>query len=150
MAIALGTLSDGRQVLIYCPAKYNPLEIEDVETGERLGYRLLAPDENLGPAQNSSKDTSFDLIAEGDKEPEPTAANDAGLQRQPSDVFHSRLAVSPSGTLLVSNGWYWQPHETVEVFSIDECVRDARRLDKRLYVHHGCPRAQSVALRWLW
>ena len=29
--------------------------------------------------------------------------------REPRDVFHSRLAISPDGQHLLSAGWYWQP-----------------------------------------
>lgn len=144
MPIAFAVLPDGRQVLIHCPEKYNRLEIEDIESGERLGYRPATSNEYPGPTQRPSQDTSFDLIADIDEELGQTATLDAALQRKPSDVFHSRLSVSPSGKWLVSNGWYWHPHETVEVFCIEDCVRDARRLDKRLFVHPGCPLAQSV------
>lgn len=35
-AVALGTLQDGREVLVHCPEEYNVLEIEDAESGERL------------------------------------------------------------------------------------------------------------------
>ncbi|PWG13276.1 hypothetical protein DF268_12575 [Streptomyces sp. V2] len=35
-AVALGTLPDGREVLVHCPEEYHVLEIEDAESGERL------------------------------------------------------------------------------------------------------------------
>lgn len=34
--VCLGTLADGREVLVHCPEEYGRLEIEDVATGERL------------------------------------------------------------------------------------------------------------------
>ncbi|MFK0186287.1 hypothetical protein ACIQV1_18965 [Streptomyces rubiginosohelvolus] len=34
--VGLGTLSDGREVLVHCPERYDRLQIEDVATGERL------------------------------------------------------------------------------------------------------------------
>lgn len=34
--VALGTLPDGREVLVHCPDEYNVLQIEDAATGERL------------------------------------------------------------------------------------------------------------------
>lgn len=37
--IVLFALPDGREVLAHCPDKYNRLEIEDAETGERLTQR---------------------------------------------------------------------------------------------------------------
>jgi len=35
-AVALGVLRDGREVLVHCPDRYDVLEIEDAESGERL------------------------------------------------------------------------------------------------------------------
>jgi hypothetical protein len=37
--IAFLTLSNGRTCIVHCPDKYNKLEIEDVETGERYTQR---------------------------------------------------------------------------------------------------------------
>lgn len=34
--VALGTLPDGRDVLVHCPDEYNVLQVEDAGTGERL------------------------------------------------------------------------------------------------------------------
>lgn len=90
------TLADGRTVIIHCPEEYNRLEMEDPETGDRLGYNDESP-----------------------------RSND-----ELSDVFHSRLSISPSGKWLMSNGWYWHPFETVELFSIEDAARDIRHLDK--------------------
>ncbi|MEV0092326.1 hypothetical protein [Streptomyces sp. NPDC050738] len=89
--VALGTLRDGREVLVHCPDEYNVLEIEDAESGERL---------TLG-------------------------------ERTPRDVFHSRLAVSPDGTHLLSAGWFWHPFGVVEVFDLDQALTDPAVLDGR-------------------
>ena len=89
--VALGALRDGREVLVHCPEKYNVLEIEDAETGERL----------------------------------------TGGERQPKDVFHSRLAVSPGGTHLLSAGWLWHPYGVVEVFDLAGALTDPAVLDGR-------------------
>jgi hypothetical protein len=87
--VALGTLPDGREVLVHCPEEYNVLEVEDAETGEWL---------TVG-------------------------------ERQPRDVFHSRLAVSPDGTHLLSAGWLWHPHGVVEVFDMAGALTDPAVLD---------------------
>ncbi|MFC8348816.1 hypothetical protein [Streptomyces sp. NPDC057280] len=89
--VALGTLRDGREVLVHCPEEYNVLEIEDADSGERL--------------------------TDGD--------------RQPKDVFHSRLAVSPDGTHLLSAGWVWHPYGVVEVFDLTSALTDPAVLDGR-------------------
>lgn len=34
--VGLGTLTDGREVLVHCPERFNRLQIEDIATGERL------------------------------------------------------------------------------------------------------------------
>lgn len=49
--------------------------------------------------------------------------------RTPRDVFHSRLAASPSGRWLLSAGWVWQPFDVVEWFDVDEALRTPRHLD---------------------
>ncbi|MEU1478716.1 hypothetical protein ACFYZ8_43250 [Streptomyces sp. NPDC001668] len=89
--VALGTLPDGREVLVHCPEEYNVLEIEDAETGERL----------------------------------------TSGERDPKDVFHSRLEVSPDGTHLLSAGWFWHPYGVVEVFDLVGALTDPAVLDGR-------------------
>jgi hypothetical protein len=41
--IALGRLPDGQEVVAHCPERYNALEIELLETGERLAQRTANP-----------------------------------------------------------------------------------------------------------
>jgi len=46
-----------------------------------------------------------------------------------ADFFHSRLAVNPSGTRLLSAGWVWQPWDAVNYFDLDAALRDPSVLD---------------------
>ncbi len=50
--------------------------------------------------------------------------------REPSDFFHSRLEVSPDNKTLLSKGWAWHPFDFVEVFDIDECIKNPQALDQ--------------------
>ncbi|WP_234358397.1 hypothetical protein [Streptomyces sp. NRRL B-24085] len=52
-----------------------------------------------------------------------------GGERRPKDVFHSRLAVSPGGTHLLSAGWLWHPYGIVEVFDLVGSLADPAVLD---------------------
>lgn len=49
--------------------------------------------------------------------------------REPEDMFHSRLAVSPGGTRLLSAGWRWHPIDAVSTWSIADALSDGRTLD---------------------
>lgn len=49
--------------------------------------------------------------------------------RKAADFFHSRLAVSPGGTRLLSAGWIWHPEDSVSTWSIDDALADSRALD---------------------
>lgn len=49
--------------------------------------------------------------------------------REPLDVFHSRLEVSPDGAYLMVKGWYWHPVDTVNIFNIADCMANASLLD---------------------
>ena len=89
--LALWVAESGHTLLAHCPDEYNRLEIDDLDTGERLT---------------------------------------AGADREPGDYFHSRLAVSPSGTRLLSAGWVWHPWDFVGWFDLDQVLRDPRCLDK--------------------
>jgi hypothetical protein len=50
--------------------------------------------------------------------------------RQPSDVFHSRIEVSPGGNYLMVKGWFWHPWDVVEVYDIAACFKNPLLLDK--------------------
>lgn len=51
-------------------------------------------------------------------------------ERSPSDLFHSRLSVSPSGARLLSAGWVWHPFGIAACYELESAVRDGRHLDK--------------------
>ena len=121
--VAFAMLGDGREVIIHCPEEYNRLEIEEIETGTRIGY-------------------TSDTAASSSASNETNENGDAS--RDPSDIFHSRLAISPSGKWLLSNGWYWHPHETAELFELQKCVEDAHALDRKHSLPPGTPMVQSA------
>jgi hypothetical protein len=50
-------------------------------------------------------------------------------RRQPSDFFHSRLAVSADGARLLSAGWVWHPWGCLDVFDLAEGLGNPRVLD---------------------
>lgn len=51
-------------------------------------------------------------------------------KRKPSDVFHSRLEVNQDNSFLMSKGWVWHPLDIVEVFKIEDCIKNPLLLDK--------------------
>ncbi|MGI8647880.1 MAG: hypothetical protein DLM55_00650 [Acidimicrobiales bacterium] len=87
--VALGMLPDGREIVVHCPDDYNVLEVDDVESGQRL--------------------------TKGD--------------RDPQDVFHSRLAVSPDGRHVLSAGWLWHPVGIIKIFDLQHALREPAVLD---------------------
>jgi hypothetical protein len=50
-------------------------------------------------------------------------------EREPMDVFHSRLAFSPDGRHLLSAGWVWHPWGIAQVFDVGPALTDATALD---------------------
>ncbi|MEJ2881088.1 hypothetical protein [Pedobacter sp. GR22-6] len=50
--------------------------------------------------------------------------------RDPSDVFHSRLSISPDNRYLMVCGWVWHPLSCVELFNISECFSNPLLLDQ--------------------
>ncbi len=50
--------------------------------------------------------------------------------RDPQDVFHSRLQVSPDGRRLLSAGWCWHPWDVAMVFDLEAALRDPTVLDR--------------------
>ncbi|GAA0897457.1 hypothetical protein GCM10009557_72160 [Virgisporangium ochraceum] len=52
-----------------------------------------------------------------------------GGEREPIDVFHSRLSVSPDGNHLLAVGWVWQPYGVALAFSLPRAVADPGTLD---------------------
>ncbi|TRW22424.1 hypothetical protein FMM05_18140 [Flavobacterium zepuense] len=57
--------------------------------------------------------------------------------RKPSDVFHSRLSISPNGDYLMVCGWVWHPVELVDLFDIAECLKNPLLLDKTFSHNFG-------------
>lgn len=89
--ITLFRLADGCAALAHCPTDYNRLDIDLLETGERLTAR------EKGEAD---------------------------------DVFHSGLAVDPSGAWLMSAGWVWHPAYVVGFHHVADVLRDPMGLDR--------------------
>ncbi|MEW1830566.1 hypothetical protein [Streptomyces sp. NPDC088196] len=70
----------------------------------------------------------YDLLEIEDTE---TGERLTGGDRTRNDVLHSRLAVSPGGTHLLSAGWLWHPYGIAEVFDLERALRDPAVLDGR-------------------
>lgn len=51
--------------------------------------------------------------------------------RKPSDVFHSRLSISPDGRHLFMAGWFWHPYGVGMVFDLQRALTDPETLDER-------------------
>lgn len=51
------------------------------------------------------------------------------LTREPRDIFHSRLEVSPDNKFLLSKGWFWHPFDTINLFDIEACIHNPCLLD---------------------
>lgn len=59
-------------------------------------------------------------------------------EREPADIFHSRISISPDNKYLMVRGWAWHPVDTVELFNIAECLENPLLLDKSfLYPNFG-------------
>lgn len=50
--------------------------------------------------------------------------------RMPKDIFHSRLAVSPDNSTLISRGWVWHPLDKTSIYSIKDCFSNPKLLDE--------------------
>ncbi len=59
------------------------------------------------------------------------------LGRNPIGLFHSRLKVSASNTLLLSRGWVWHPLEFVKMYNIDDCLKNPLLLDGHGQLPHS-------------
>lgn len=44
------------------------------------------------------------------------------------DIFHARLAASPDGRWLLSNGWIWQPWNTANVYDVTRALAEPAHL----------------------
>ncbi|QEC78662.1 hypothetical protein [Mucilaginibacter ginsenosidivorax] len=52
------------------------------------------------------------------------------IGRDPTDVFHSRLEISPDGFVLMSKGWHWHPLDVAYLYDIKECLKNPKLLDE--------------------
>ncbi|MFD5248277.1 hypothetical protein ACFWIW_27315 [Amycolatopsis sp. NPDC058340] len=52
-----------------------------------------------------------------------------GAEREPTDIFHSRLAVSPDGRYLLSAGWVWHPWSCMAVYDLRKALAEPATLD---------------------
>jgi len=50
--------------------------------------------------------------------------------RMPEDIFHSRLAVSPDNSVLISRGWVWHPLDKTSIYNIKDCFSNPKLLDE--------------------
>jgi hypothetical protein len=50
--------------------------------------------------------------------------------RDPGDIFHSRLEISPDGKYLMSKGWVWHPLDIIQIYEIANCLENPALLDK--------------------
>ena len=50
-------------------------------------------------------------------------------EREPTDIFHSRLEINPGNTYLLSKGWVWHPWDVVQAFDIEACLKNPLLLD---------------------
>jgi len=58
--------------------------------------------------------------------------------RKPSDMFHSRLSISPDNKYLMVCGWAWHPVDTIQLFEVAECFKNPLLLDESsLYPDFG-------------
>lgn len=53
-------------------------------------------------------------------------------ERNPHDVFHSRLEVSSNNQFILSKGWYWHPFDGVELFEVAKCMENPLLLDEKI------------------
>lgn len=56
-------------------------------------------------------------------------------ERDPGDVFHSRLETSSSNKFLICKSWVWHPLDVVELFDIEACLQNPHLLDQQ----HSAP-----------
>jgi len=52
-----------------------------------------------------------------------------GPDREPTDFFHSRLAVSSDGRYLLSAGWVWHPWDCLAVYDLHRALSEPATLD---------------------
>lgn len=56
------------------------------------------------------------------------------VTREPQDIFHSRLEISPDNKYLLVKGWVWHPWDVVGVFDIEKCISNPQLLDEGMII----------------
>lgn len=51
------------------------------------------------------------------------------VSRNPDDIFHSRLAVSPKRKWLLSAGWQWHPLDVIGLYDLENAITNPAKLD---------------------
>lgn len=51
-------------------------------------------------------------------------------ERNPADIFHSRLSVSADNKYLMVSGWVWHPLDTVQLYDVAACLQNPLLLDE--------------------
>lgn len=51
------------------------------------------------------------------------------VERNPRDIFHSRLEVSSDNRFLLSKGWVWHPVDVIKLYDVAECFNNPTILD---------------------
>jgi hypothetical protein len=69
--------------------------------------------------------------------------------RQPTDVFHSRLEISPDGRRLLSAGWFWHPYGVVAVYDLEAALQDPAALDGDGILATSAADHEVLAARWI-
>ncbi|MFN4365419.1 hypothetical protein [Chryseobacterium hispalense] len=67
------------------------------------------------------------------------------IDRKPEDFFHSRLEVSSDQKTLLSKGWVWHPYDFVEVFDIEECIKNPKALDQSRIKPETCAEINTAS-----
>jgi hypothetical protein len=69
--------------------------------------------------------------------------------RKPADCFHSRLAVNPGGTRLMSAGWVWHPIDVVGTVELAQALEDPCALDSFPSCAQERPLDEESSALWL-
>lgn len=94
--------TNGKTYIVHCPEKYNKIEIEEVETGNKI----------VSPKKR---------------------------KRYPRGEYHSHFKIgSDGGTLLSRCGYLLQGGNFIEIFDLEECFLDPRKLAQSNLMPNFC------------
>lgn len=132
--------TDGKYVFIYQKLGTKGLLIKDGEILREINRSYYQADVYEYPATFLNHDNKTFLVhcptsyRQLDFEEVETGKIVTNVkQREPADIFHSRLEMSPNGKYLLSKGWVWHPIDVVQVFKIEDCLSNPILLDKLDY-----------------